>query len=96
MFPLSCKDPEWWRHMSPRLHRVDLLFQWCRWDTKQSRPEDWGMWITSLSLLLPGPLWVLVAVRVQSMDQIELFNNQKYLKPFNCKQVINTKYYYYY
>ena len=47
------------------------------------------MWSTiSLSLLLPGPLWlrVVVPIRASSMSQIELFNLLLYLKPFNCVQ----------
>ena len=34
-------------------------------------------------LLWPG---IVEPVRVQSMDQIEIFNHFLYLKPFNCEQ----------
>ena len=50
--------------------------------------ELWGMWSTSLLPLHSGQLWfkVIEPVRVQSMGQIELFNNLLYLKPSNCVQ----------
>ena len=48
-----------------------------------------GAFANSPSLpLLPGLLWpeVVVHIMVQSMDEIELFNNLQYLKPFNYVQ----------
>ena len=47
--------------------------------------ELWGMRSNSSLSLQRGPLWpgVLVAVRVPSMDKVEIFDNLLYLKPFN-------------
>ena len=50
--------------------------------------ELWGIWDTPSMPLFPSQLWtrVVIPVRVQSMDQIELFNYLLDLKPFNCVQ----------
>ena len=44
------------------------------------------MWYASLWSLLPGPLGVVVPVRVPSIGQIDLFNNLTV-----CKQISDAK-----
>ena len=64
------------RPTHPPKKRMSWVWLQMASDSEAPVLEIWRVWCTS-SLLLPGPLWpeLLVALRVPSMVQIELFKN---------------------